>query len=96
MATIHKAPKAMRLAARLSQEQKEMIERAATLQDMTLTEFVVQSVQAAAETVIHNHTIMELTARDSALLAEALLTPRPLSAGLQEALRDHAARVEQA
>jgi uncharacterized protein (DUF1778 family) len=95
MATTHRPAKPARLAARLTLQQKELIERAASLNGMTLTEFVVQSVQTAAETVVRNNSLIELSARDSLALAEALLNPRPLTPELHEALRDHAARVEQ-
>jgi uncharacterized protein (DUF1778 family) len=95
VATIQRPAKPARLAARLTPQQKELIERAAALQGMTLTEFVVQSVQMAAETVVRNRSLVELSARDSLALAEALLNPRPLTPELHEALRDHSARVEQ-
>ncbi|MFN8511789.1 MAG: DUF1778 domain-containing protein [Thermomicrobiales bacterium] len=95
MATVQRTTKPARLAARLTPQQKELVEQAASLQGLTLTEFVVQSVQAAAEAVVRNHRIIELSARDSLALAEALLNPRPLTPELREALRDHAARAEQ-
>ena len=95
MAAVQRPAKPARLAARLTPQQKELFEHAASLQGLSLTEFVVQSVQTAAELVVRSHTVIELSARDSLVLAEALLHPRPLTAGLQEALRDHAERVEQ-
>lgn len=90
-----KPTKPARLAVRLSPQQKDLIERAAAGQGLTLTEFVVQSVQAAAEAALARAAAIELSARDSALVAEALLQPRPLTPVLRELLREHAARVEQ-
>jgi uncharacterized protein (DUF1778 family) len=95
MAMARATNKPARLAARLTPQQKALFEQAASLQGMSLTEFVVQSVQEAAEAVLRSHTVIELSARDSHALAEALLNPRPLTAEMEEALRDHAARVEQ-
>ncbi len=95
MAAAQRKIKPARLAARLTPQQKALVEQAASLQGLTLTEFVVPSVQADAEAVIRNHGIIELSAHDSLALAEALLNPRPLTPELSEALRDHAARVEQ-
>ena len=94
MATVQQPTKPARLAARLTAQQRELFERAASLQGLSLTEFVVQSVQIAAESVVRSHTVIELSSRDSLALAAALLHPRALTPGLQEALRDHAARVE--
>ena len=90
-----KPTKPARLAARLSPQQKELIERAAAVQGLTVTEFVVQSAQAAAEAALARAAVIELSARDSVRVAEALLNPRPLTPGLRALLREHAERVVQ-
>ncbi|MGN6360290.1 MAG: DUF1778 domain-containing protein [Thermomicrobiales bacterium] len=90
-----KPAKPARLAARLSPQQKELIERAAAVQGLTLTEFVVQSAQAAAEVALARAATIDLSVRDSTVIAEALLHPRPLTPALRALLREHATRVEQ-
>lgn len=64
-----------RLEARVTPAQKALIERAAALSGRTVTDFVVSSVQAAAEETIRTHEIVALTARESAAFVEALLNP---------------------
>lgn len=71
------AQKQERLEARISSEQKALLVRAAKLQGRTLSDFVVSSVQQAAQDVIHAHTILTLTAQDSRMFVEALLNPPP-------------------
>ena len=61
-------PRRARLEARISAEQKALFERAAALQGQSLTVFLVQSAQAAAEEMIRNREIIALTARDTAVL----------------------------
>ena len=77
-----------RLEARLSPAQKELFQRAAILQGRTLTDFVVQAAQAAAEETIRTHQVVTLSTRDSALFAEAILNPEEPN----ERLRSAAAR----
>jgi uncharacterized protein (DUF1778 family) len=61
-----------RLEARVSAEQKSLIERAAALQGRTVTDFVLTSVQDAARRAIEEHQQLELSVRDSeAFVGEA-------------------------
>ncbi len=83
-----------RLEARVSLEQKALFERAAALQGQSLTDFVVQSAQAAAEEVIRNREVITLSARDTAVLVEALLNPPPPNEALRAALQRHSDLVE--
>lgn len=76
-----------RLAARLSAEQKQLIEHAAALSGLSLTDFVVQSAQAAAEEVIQRREVIRLSAQDSAAFADALLNPPEPNEALIAALR---------
>lgn len=80
-----------RLEARISAEQKALLQRAADLLGRTLSDFIVASAQRAAEEVIREHTIVTLTAQDSQAFVEALLNPPPPS----ERLRAAAARYKQ-
>ena len=83
-----------RLEARVSAEQKALFERAAALQGLSLTDFLVQSAQAAAEEVIRNRETITLTARDTAVLVEALLNPPAPNEALRAALERHRDLVE--
>lgn len=83
-----------RLEARVSPEQKALLVRAAALQGQSLTDFVVQSAQVAAETVIRDRAVLTLTARDTAVLVEALLNPEPPNETLRTAARRYRDLVE--
>lgn len=78
-----------RLEARLSMEQKALLERAAALEGRSLTDFVVSSAQMAAVETIQRHELITLTARDSAAFAEALTHPPAPNARLRAAARRH-------
>jgi uncharacterized protein (DUF1778 family) len=83
--TTRPTPKRERFAARLSREQKELMQRAADLQGQTLTDFVVASAQQAAERAIRDHELIVLSARDSYAVMQALLHPEPAGAWLRQA-----------
>ena len=74
-----------RLEARVSAEQKALLQRAAALSGRTLTDFVVGSAQDAAARVIERHQMLELTTQDSAAFTDALLNPPPPSDRLRRA-----------
>ncbi len=78
-----------RLAVRVTPEQKALLQRAAALRGLSLAGFLVQSAQAAAEEVIRKREIITLSARDTAVLVEALLNPPPPNEALRAALRRH-------
>ena len=52
--------KSERLEARVSKEQKELFQRAADLQGLTLTDFMISSMHSAAVCAVSNHEIMSL------------------------------------
>ena len=79
--------RAQRLEARLTAEQKSLIERAAALQGRTVTDFVLTSVQDAARRTIEEHQRLTLTVRDSQAFVEALLNPKPVNDRLRETIR---------
>jgi uncharacterized protein (DUF1778 family) len=80
-----------RLEARLTTEQKALIEHAAALQGRSITDFVLTSVQEAARRAIAEHQVISLTLEDSRVLAEALLNPPAPNARLQESARRYQA-----
>ena len=81
--------KSERLEARVTPQQKELFQHAAELRGLSLTDFLIMSAQSAAETVIREHNIITLTARDSAAFAEALLKPGEPNAALRAAFARH-------
>ena len=83
--------RAQRLEARVTAEQKSLIERAAALQGRTVTDFVLTSVQDAARRAIEQHQQLELTVRDSRAFVDALLDPKPVNARLRETVRRYRA-----
>jgi uncharacterized protein (DUF1778 family) len=80
-----------RLEARISQETKALVQKAADLEGRTLTDFVVTSVQAAAYRVIEHHQMLKLSIEDSEAFVGAILNPpKP-----NEALKSAALRYKQ-
>jgi uncharacterized protein (DUF1778 family) len=78
-----------RLEARVSSEQKALLERAAALEGRSLTDFVVSSAQSAAMETIQRHQVITLTACDSLMFAEALMHPPAPNERLRAAARRH-------
>jgi uncharacterized protein (DUF1778 family) len=68
-----------RLEARVTVEQKQLMERAAGLRGQNLTEFIVAVLSEAATQIIKDGELIELTDRDRQAFAEALLNPAPPS-----------------
>ena len=78
-----------RLEARISLEQKALLERAAALEGRSLTDFIVASAQAASHETIRRYEVIELTARDSVAFAEALVQSPTPNERLRSAARRH-------
>lgn len=78
-----------RFDARLNRDQKLLIQRAADLEGRSMTDFVLQSAQAAAERTIQERGILVLSARDSLTMAAAILNPREPGQALGEAVRQY-------
>jgi uncharacterized protein (DUF1778 family) len=76
-----------RLEARITTDQKILIERAAALQGRTVTDFVLTSVQEAALRAIEEHRRLELSLRDSQAFVNALLDPQPVNERLRDTVR---------
>lgn len=67
--------RAERLEARVSAEKKAILQRAAELSGRTLSEFVVESAQAAAALVIQEHENMRLSQSEQIAFVTALMNP---------------------
>jgi uncharacterized protein (DUF1778 family) len=68
-----------RLEARVTIEQKQLLERAASLRGQNLTEFMVSALNDAATQTIRDSELIALTDRDRQAFAAALLNPPPPS-----------------
>ena len=69
------SPNTARLEARISTSLHSMLKRAADLQGRTMTDFVVAAVREAAERAIERSEIIQLSRRDQACFAKAMLEP---------------------
>ena len=77
--------RAARLEARVTTDQKALLQQAAALSGRTLSEFVVASAQEAAARVIRDHETIRLSRAEQLAFVNALLKPRPPSARLRKA-----------
>jgi uncharacterized protein (DUF1778 family) len=68
-----------RLEARVTVEQKQLLERAAGLRGQNLTEFMISVLADAATQTIKDRELIELTAGGRQAFAAALLNPPPPS-----------------
>ena len=79
--------RAERLEARVTAEQKSLIERAASLEGRSITDFVLSSLQDAARRTIEQHSQFALSVRDGEAFVEALLNPKPVNERLRDTVR---------
>ena len=82
-------PKRERLEARITPEQKEMLERAAALEGTSLTDFVLHSAQQAAEHVIRDREHLLLDMQASAAFVDVLLNPPVPNPALRAAAQQY-------
>jgi uncharacterized protein (DUF1778 family) len=81
-----------RTEARLLPEQKERIERAASLKGISLSDFIVQHADEAAIRTIQLHTCWTLEERDRDVFVQALLKPPEPSPRLKAAVKRYRKR----
>jgi uncharacterized protein (DUF1778 family) len=94
MATSNPSPKSARIETRVSQEQKELIERAAAFSGRSVSDFVLAHVEVAAKKVIEEHEKLYLDQAQSRILVDALLSPKKPNKKLKTAMEQHRKRVE--
>jgi uncharacterized protein (DUF1778 family) len=75
----NRAAKDARLEARVTMEQKQLMERAASLRGQNLTEFMIATLAEASVQIIKDGEFIELTSRDRQAFADALLNLVPPS-----------------
>jgi uncharacterized protein (DUF1778 family) len=90
MATEQKA----RLEARPTARVYALLKRAAAVKGRSLSDFVLQAAQDAAQRVIQEERIVRLSAEDQARFAEALINPPTANTALKRARQRHARSVE--
>ena len=83
-----------RLEARVTSEQKALIEHAAALQGRSITDFVLSSVQDAAKRTIEDYEVLRLSVADSRHVVEAFLNPRPPGPDLRDEVARYRAIVD--
>jgi uncharacterized protein (DUF1778 family) len=81
--------KAWRFDARLNEEQKTLIQRAAELEGRTMTDFVLHSAEAAAERTIQERAMLILSARETETFVAAILNPATPGPVLRRAARHY-------
>ena len=74
-----KIRKNARLEARVTEEQKQLMERAAFLRGQNLTEFMVAVLTETSMQIIKDCELLQLTDRDRQAFVDALLNPPPPS-----------------
>jgi uncharacterized protein (DUF1778 family) len=77
--------RAARLEARMTMDQKALLQHAAALSGRTLSEFVLASAQEAAAKVIQQHETISLSRSEQVAFVTALLKPRAPIARLRKA-----------
>ena len=76
-----------RLEARVSRDQKDFFQRAATLTGRTLSELVIDSTQEAAAKIVQEHEVIRLSREEQVAFVSALLTPSEPGARLKKAVK---------
>ena len=82
-------PRNARLEARVSSDQKDFFQRAASLTGRTLSELVVDSTQEAATKIVQEQEIIRLSREEQVAFVSALLAPAEAGARLRKAVRSY-------
>ena len=81
--------KAYRFDARLNEDQKTLIQRAADIEGRTMTDFVLHSAETAAERTIAERAMLIMSARESEAFVDAILHPAEPGPVLRTAARHY-------
>jgi uncharacterized protein (DUF1778 family) len=85
--------KTARLEARLTEDQKELVARAAGYQGVSQTDFVLMAVLDEARRVVREQGVVELSLEQSRRVAEAMISPPEPNPALRKAFAEHRAKV---
>lgn len=84
MSTIHSERKIARLESRCTVQQKNIVQQAASLSGLSLTDFTVSSVLEKAMSVISKQSMIDLSLKDQEKFVRVLLaSPEPNNALLE-------------
>ncbi|MFN7734054.1 MAG: DUF1778 domain-containing protein [Pirellula sp.] len=86
--------KSARIEARVSQQQKELIERAAAYSGRTTSDFLLAHAEVAAMKIIEEHQKLQLDQHQSRILVDALLSAKKPNKQLRLAMDEYRKRVE--
>jgi uncharacterized protein (DUF1778 family) len=92
MATMATVARKERLEARISSEHKMLFQQAATLSGLSLTDFVISTLNRAARELVEQETVLRLSARDCTVFVDALVSPPAPSKKLRAAAGRYWAR----
>ena len=85
-----KSPKSLaRLEARVDAEIKARWQQAADLQGITLTDFIITSLQESASKIIQQHQTMKLNKKETQAFVEAILNPGEPNENLIAAVKEY-------
>jgi uncharacterized protein (DUF1778 family) len=82
-----------RINLRLQHSAKRTLERAASFEGKTVSNFILTNALACAEKTIHEHEVMRLNAQDSETFFKALDKPARFNRKLSAALKEYEQRV---
>lgn len=91
--TMPPTTKNKRIEARVTPETKAVIEHAAALEGISITDFIVRAARDAAEQTIWSHEVITLSAQDSLLFVDALLNPPAPNDALRRILDPTTSRI---
>ena len=86
------AARQARIEARISRKQKRLFERAAALEGVTLTDFVISSMQRAATQTLQEHSIIQLSETSQRAFVSALLNPPEPNEALRKAAKAYSGK----
>lgn len=82
-----------RINLRLKHSAKKALERAASFEGKTVSNFILTSALAHAEKTIHKHEVMSLNSVDAEVFFNALVKPINFNKKLAAAFEEHDQRV---
>ena len=75
-----------RLEARVPDELLALLKRAADVEGMTVTDYLISAVRTAAYITLERSATIRLSQADQEAFADAILNPRPLAPALARAM----------
>ena len=90
MASVQEPNKTERLQARVNPETKDLIERAALVRGVSVSDFVINSAYDAATETLEGYKTLHLNKQDSKRFFDALLNPPEANAAFKKAAKRYA------